>query len=110
MNAGASTGRIPANVLLSERAIVTAGLAKDVDEVNQYAAEINAATDNATAITLWRRETAMITPTRPKLAMNSPNHCSGPERTFVDAKNVGNPNIKFAAATPVNAPAICVAT
>ncbi|MEI9939536.1 MAG: hypothetical protein WDO69_20135 [Pseudomonadota bacterium] len=35
---GASTGRIPAKVLLAARASVTAGSAKDVDEVNQYAA------------------------------------------------------------------------
>src|SRR5262249_53140533 len=32
---GASAGRIPAKVSLSERAIVTAGLAKEVEAVNQ---------------------------------------------------------------------------
>jgi hypothetical protein len=37
-NGGADDGRMPANVLLRVRAIVTAGLAKDVDDVNQYAA------------------------------------------------------------------------
>jgi hypothetical protein len=37
-NAGTSTGRIPANVSLKERAMATAGFAKDVDAVNQYAA------------------------------------------------------------------------
>jgi hypothetical protein len=37
MNHGASAGRMPANDSVSERAIVTAGLAKDVDAVNQYA-------------------------------------------------------------------------
>src|SRR6185436_2338253 len=40
MNAGTSEGRIPANVSLSDRARVTAGFAKDVEEVNQYAALI----------------------------------------------------------------------
>jgi hypothetical protein len=35
MKAGAEDGAIPANVLLRERAIVTAGLAKEVDAVNQ---------------------------------------------------------------------------
>jgi hypothetical protein len=35
MKAGASAGRMPANVSLAERASVTAGLAKDVDAVNQ---------------------------------------------------------------------------
>jgi pimeloyl-ACP methyl ester carboxylesterase len=35
MKEGTSTGRIPANVFVRERAMVTAGLAKDVDAVNQ---------------------------------------------------------------------------
>ena len=35
MNAGASAGRIPANVSLSERPIVIAGFANDVEAVNQ---------------------------------------------------------------------------
>jgi hypothetical protein len=34
MNAGASEGRMPANVSVAERASVTAGLANDVDAVN----------------------------------------------------------------------------
>jgi hypothetical protein len=38
MNGGTSTGRIPANVFEMDRASVTAGFAKDVDAVNQYAA------------------------------------------------------------------------
>jgi hypothetical protein len=35
MKPGASAGRIPAKVLLAARASVTAGLAKDVELVNQ---------------------------------------------------------------------------
>jgi hypothetical protein len=35
MNPATSVGLIPANVLLADRARVTAGLAKDVDAVNQ---------------------------------------------------------------------------
>ena len=38
MKPGRSTGRIPENVLVRERAIATAGLANDVEAVNQYAA------------------------------------------------------------------------
>jgi hypothetical protein len=38
MNIGTLPGAIPANVLLRARPIVTAGLAKLVDYVNQYAA------------------------------------------------------------------------
>jgi hypothetical protein len=37
MNGRMSAGRIPANESLSDLAIVTAGFAKDVDDVNQYA-------------------------------------------------------------------------
>jgi hypothetical protein len=35
MKPGASAGRIPENVFVSERAKVTAGFAKEVDDVNQ---------------------------------------------------------------------------
>jgi hypothetical protein len=38
INPVTSAGRIPENVLVMDRARVTAGLAKDVDAVNQYAA------------------------------------------------------------------------
>ena len=37
-NGGTSRGRIPANVSDRERAMVTAGFANEVEEVNQYAA------------------------------------------------------------------------
>ncbi len=40
MKPGVSIGRMPANVSLSDRAIVTAGLANDIDDVNQYAPTI----------------------------------------------------------------------
>ena len=42
--AGTEPGAMPAKVSLNMRATVTAGLAKLVDEVNQYAAPIHAAT------------------------------------------------------------------
>ena len=35
MNSGTSAGRMPANVFVSDRAIVTAGFANEVDAVNQ---------------------------------------------------------------------------
>ena len=41
MNIGASSGRIPAKVSENDLAIVTAGFAKDVDDVNQYPAVMN---------------------------------------------------------------------
>jgi hypothetical protein len=40
MKPDASAGAMPENVSLSARAMVTAGLAKEVDDVNQYAEPI----------------------------------------------------------------------
>jgi hypothetical protein len=37
MKAGTSRGRMPAKVFVRQRATVTAGFAKDVEEVKQYA-------------------------------------------------------------------------
>ena len=50
MNIGADSGAIPANVLLSVRATVTAGFAIDVDYVKKYAPVIHAATVNGTKL------------------------------------------------------------
>ena len=36
MNPGASAGAMPAKVSVKDRAIVTAGFANEVDDVNQY--------------------------------------------------------------------------
>src|ERR1700687_4329625 len=69
-NVGTSTGRIPENVSESDRAIVTAGFANDVDEVNQYAAVMYAATANATMSERWRAQ-PQITQIRPNVATNS---------------------------------------
>jgi hypothetical protein len=44
VNAGTSSGLMPEKESDSERAIVIAGLAKDVEAVNQYAAPIHPAT------------------------------------------------------------------
>jgi hypothetical protein len=40
MNPGASLARMPANVFVNDLAIVMAGLANEVEAVNQYAAPI----------------------------------------------------------------------
>jgi len=72
MNQGTSSGRIPANVSLSDLAIVTAGFANDVDEVNQYAAVMYAPTANGTALDR-RREQPQMTAINPNVATNSLN-------------------------------------
>ena len=72
MNQGASNGRIPTNVSLSDRAIVTAGFANDVDAVNQYAAVMYAPTANGTAFDRMREQPQM-TEISPNVATNSLN-------------------------------------
>ena len=71
MNPGTSNGRIPEKVFESERAMVIAGLAKDVDAVNQYAAPIHAATIQAAS---WGRWCPTTTRTNPNVATASANH------------------------------------
>src|SRR5262245_21193977 len=105
MNAGASAGRIPANVSVADRASVTAGFANDVEAVNQYAAVMYEATAKGTADDR-RRAQPQITASSPKVATNSLNAWAGPDRACRDAKNTGTSNITCAAATPAKAPMI----
>jgi transcriptional regulator GlxA family with amidase domain len=107
-NHGVSTGRIPANVSLRLRAIVTAGFANEVDAVNQYAAVIYPATANGTALDLVR-EHPQITHTNPNVATNSLNTCAAPLRACCDNVTAGSPNIACAAIAPDIPPAICAA-
>src|SRR4029453_13166786 len=77
-NPGTTTGRIPAKVSLAARASVTAGLANDVEEVNQYAPVMYAPTAKAT--TPGRvRALPQITESRPKVATASLRACATPE-------------------------------
>jgi len=109
MNEGTSTGRIPANVSDAARASVTAGFAKDVEDVNQYAAVMYAPTAKGTA--LGRRRThPQITARSPKVATNSLAPWAMPDRSCVEAKNAGLPNMKCATATPAKAPTTCART
>src|SRR5690349_18487786 len=75
MNAGTSTGRIPANVSLSERPIAMAGFANEVEEVNQYAPAIHAGTRHAAAFADGEENAIRI---RPAVATTSPIHCPMP--------------------------------
>src|SRR5437016_2747531 len=106
MNAGASAGRIPANVSVADRARVTAGFANDVEAVNQYAAVMYAATAKGTALER-RRAHPDITARSPKVATNSLKTWAGPARACREAMKRGVSNITCAAATPPKAPATC---
>src|ERR1700732_850491 len=69
-NAGTSFGRIPANVSVAARAIVTAGFANEVDAVNQYAAVMYAPTAKGTA-SGRRRQHPQMPDISPNAAMPS---------------------------------------
>jgi hypothetical protein len=71
INAGTLLGSIPANELLNERAILTAGFARLVDEVKKYAPVIQAATVNGTRFDLFARIVPQITRSKPTVATTS---------------------------------------
>src|SRR4051794_35234521 len=98
MKPGTSASRMPAKVFVAERASVTAGLANEVDDVNQYAAVIYAPTAKGTlpARSLTHPQ---ITESKPNVARNSLNIWVLPARAWWDRKNKGSPNIPFAAPT-----------
>ena len=77
---GASAGRIPANVSVSVRATVTAGLANDVDAVNQYAPAMYAATANGIVAGRWRTPLRIVR-IRPNVATVSLTPYARPART-----------------------------
>ena len=81
INAAASVGRMPENVFETARASVTAGLANDVDDVNQYAAVMYAPTANGTA-PARSREQPQITAIKPNVAARnaSTSWCTSPVR------------------------------
>ena len=103
MNGGADTGWIPAKVSENIRATVTAGLAKLVDDVKKYAAPMYAPTAGATTIP-FRRGIRNMTDSRPRVAITSASHKSGPLRTFVDQFTAGSANIRLASIVPAMPP------
>src|SRR5207247_2097635 len=92
---------------LAARASVTAGLAKEVDAVNQMAAVMQAATA-AGAGSRYRAQ-PQITMRRQNVATYSLHSCPGSLLGLPEAKNSGAPNIRCVTATPPNAPAVCAA-
>ena len=70
MNGTINSGFIPVKVSLNPLAKVTAGFAKEVEDVNQYPAEIYNPTAGATARVLIFLTPRMVI-IRPKVAINS---------------------------------------
>src|SRR5258707_12593371 len=107
MNAGAELGAIPAKVLESVRASVTAGLAKLVELVNQYAAAMYAATANGAAEARPERTTPNTTRTSPNVATTSPRKCAPVARWCVDHVTAASPNMRLATIAPSAPPRTC---
>ena len=74
---------MPPNISLSDLAIVTAGFAKDVEDVNQYAAVIYAPTANGTTDDREGEE-PQITENNPNVATNSLTNCVPPPRMWCE--------------------------
>ena len=91
---------MPLNVSVAALARVTAGLANDVDAVNQYDAVMYAPTANGTT-DVRSREHPQITDNNPNVAMNSLNACGLPLRMCRDTDSNGNANIACALITPI---------
>ncbi len=111
-NAPTSLGRIPAKVFVKLRASVTAGLANEVEAVNQYAATMYKATIAAmhgklrlcpprTLVAPW------IVISKPKVATNSAIHKLLLALTVVDCCTKAWSNIACAKHTPSTAPVNC---
>src|SRR5689334_15677892 len=104
-NAGTLLGAMPAKVLLNVRPTVTAGLAKLVDDVNQYAAAMYPPTANAATCARPARTTPRITMINPNVATLSLNQSAPDERVWVDTSTAGSSNMTFATIAPRHAPA-----
>ena len=77
MKGSAEVGLMPAKVSVKRRPMVTAGLANEVEEVNQYAAPMYAPTAGATAVARPVRTRAKMTSTTPAVATTSPTRWTG---------------------------------
>ena len=100
---------MPANVSEKIRPTVTAGLAKEVELVNQYAAPMYAPTAGAASAPRPERTRAKISNTSPAVATTSPTSSPVPVRSVV-ARPASTSNIAFASSAPPIPPAHCATT
>ena len=98
---------MPAKVSDSVRATVTAGLAKLVDDVNQYAPPIHAPTAKGTADPRPVRTQPWITNNSPTVAITSESHSAPEERSRCDRLIASSSNIRFASIVPTHPPIVC---
>src|SRR5262245_18936120 len=103
-NAGTWFIAMPAKVVVKPRASVTAGLANDVEAVNQYAAVTVRPTSHGIAEGTYRSP-PRIARTSVNVATASASHCDGPLRTVVPMARGVRSNIKCARIVPAIPPA-----
>jgi len=104
--AGAEDGAIPAKVSERTRPTVTAGLANDVELVNQYAAPMYAPTVGAAIAPRPVRTSANTRTRSPAVATTSPRRCGPVARSVVET-DVATPNMRLASTAPATPPATC---
>src|SRR5215217_3642380 len=104
MNSGTAVGSMPVKVSVKALPTVTAGLAKLVELVNQYAPPIHAATAHGVFSVRSVRARAKITSTSPAVAITSPRAWARLARSLVDQATAGSSNIRLARTAPATAP------
>src|ERR671927_112557 len=104
MNGITELGAMPANESENIRPTVTAGLANDVELVNQYAAPIYAPTAAADRPARPVRGRAKISAMRPAVATTSPTRCPVVTRSFVEISHTRRSNIRLANSAPTTPP------
>ena len=95
---------------MNARPTVTAGLANDVDEVNQYAAPIHAPTAAGAAPLRPERASANTSTTSPPVATTSASHRCPALRTVRENATAGSANMALARTAPPIAPATWAST
>ena len=103
INGNINSGCIPVKVSLNPLANVTAGFAKEVEDENQYPAEIYNPTAGATTRVL-NFLTPRIVMMRPKVAINSLKYILNPLLSFAEIWRGSKPNIILAKMVPKNPP------
>ena len=103
INGNINSGCIPVKVSLNPLANVTAGFAKEVEDVNQYPAEIYNPTAGAMASVL-NFLTPRIVIIRPKVAINSLKYVLNPLLSFAEICRGSKSNIILARMAPKNPP------
>src|SRR6266545_6493459 len=103
-NIGTDAGSMPAKLFERVRPTVTAGLAKLVDDVNQYAPPIQMPTAKGTTLARPVRTQPWMTSSSPTVATISDSHRPPDERAVLDTSMAGRSNMTLATTAPRQPP------